>query len=208
MAKYTIEEMRKRLPQIKALFSSEEETPTEEVQLEDVKLVDGTIVRIEPAIEVGATVQVIGEDGELMDAPDADHELEDGRIIKTEGGIILEVIEVEGEEEVVEEEMSEEGEAPKAAAPRLDVEALQNQLIQRLNESIIEKIDKLRFAKVEEVESLTAENKQLKETLVEVVEMFQAFTEQEKEAPKKTPSKAWMSKESQKIDFSTLLRKN
>ena len=208
MAKYTIEEMRKRLPQIKALFSSEEETPTEEVQLEDVKLVDGTIVRIEPAIEVGATVQVIGEDGELMDAPDADHELEDGRIIKTEGGIILEVIEVEVEEEVVEEEMSEEGEAPKAAAPRLDVEALQNQLIQRLNESIIEKIDKLRFAKVEEVESLTAENKQLKETLVEVVEMFQAFTEQEKEAPKKTPSKAWMSKESQKIDFSTLLRKN
>lgn len=207
MAKYTIEEMRKRLPQIKALFSSEE-TPTEEVQLEDVKLVDGTIVRIEPAIEVGATVQVIGEDGELMDAPDADHELEDGRIIKTEGGIILEVIEVEVEEEVVEEEMSEEGEAPKAAAPRLDVEALQNQLIQRLNESIIEKIDKLRFAKVEEVESLTAENKQLKETLVEVVEMFQAFTEQEKEAPKKTPSKAWMSKESQKIDFSTLLRKN
>jgi hypothetical protein len=208
MAKYTIEEMRKRLPQIKALFSSEEETQTEEVQLEDVKLVDGTIVRIEPAIEVGATVQVIGEDGELMDAPDADHELEDGRIIKTEGGIILEVIEVEVEEEVVEEEMSEEGEAPKAAAPRLDVEALQNQLIQRLNESIIEKIDKLRFAKVEEVESLTAENKQLKETLVEVVEMFQAFTEQEKEAPKKTPSKAWMSKESQKIDFSTLLRKN
>jgi len=185
----------------------EEETSTEEVQLEDVKLVDGTIVRIEPAIEIGATVQVIGEDGELMDAPDADHELEDGRIIKTEGGIILEVIEVEGEGEVVDEEMSEE-EAPKSAAPRLDVEALQNQLIQRLNESIIEKIDKLRFAKVEEVESLTAENKQLKETLVEVVEMFQAFTEQEKEAPKKTPSKAWMSKESQKIDFSTLLRKN
>jgi len=66
----------------------------------------------------------------------------------------------------------------------------------------------LKFAKSESVESLTAENKQLKETLVEVVEMFQAFTEQEKEAPKKTPSKAWMSKDSQKIDFSTLLRKN
>lgn len=207
MEKFTVENIRTKLSKIKEVLL-EEETSTEEVQLEDVKLVDGTIVRIEPAIEIGATVQVIGEDGELMDAPDADHELEDGRIIKTEGGIILEVIEVEVEEEVVEEEMSEEEEAPKAATPRLDVEALQNQLIQRLNESIIEKIDKLRFAKVEEVETLTAENKQLKETLVEVVEMFQAFTEQEKEAPKKTPSKAWMSKESQKIDFSTLLRKN
>jgi len=208
MEKFTVENIRTKLSKIKEVLL--EETPTEEVQLEDAKLVDGTIVRIEPAIEVGATVQVIGEDGELIDAPDADHEMEDGRIIKTEGGIILEVIEVEGEEEevVVEEEMSEEGEAPKVAAPRLDVEALQNQLIQRLNESIIEKIDKMRFAKESEVAVLTEENRELKKTLVEVVEMFQAFTEQEKEAPKKTPSKAWMSKDSQKIDFSTLLRKN
>lgn len=205
MEKFTVEKIRTKLSKIKEVLL-EEETTTEEVQLEDVKLVDGTIVRIEPAIEVGATVQVIGEDGELIDAPDADHELEDGRIIKTEGGIILQVIEVEGEE-VVEEEMSEETEVEKPKVG-LDVEALQNQLIQRLNDSITEKIEKLRFAKEDEIAVLTEENRELKKTLVEVVEMFQAFTEQEKEAPKKAPSKAWMSKEPNKIDFSTLLRKN
>jgi len=206
MEKFSVEKIRTKLSKIKEVLLEEDQA--EEVQLEDVKLVDGTIVRIEPAIEVGATVQVIGEDGELIDAPDADHELEDGRIIKTEGGIILEVVEVEGEEEVVEEEMSEEVETPEAKTPKLDVEALQNQLIQRLNESIVEKIDKLRFAKEEEVAALTEENRELKKTLVEVVEMFQAFTEQEKEEPKKSPSKAWMSKEPNKVDFSKLLRKN
>jgi hypothetical protein len=206
MEKFTVENIRTKLSKIKEVLL--EETPTEEVQLEDAKLVDGTIVRIEPAIEVGATVQVIGEDGELIDAPDADHEMEDGRIIKTEGGIILEVIEVEGEEEevVVEEEMSEEGETEPTFEDKLLAKV--NELVTKHREDLDAKIAGLKFAKSESVESLTAENKQLKETLVEVVEMFQAFTEQEKEAPKKTPSKAWMSKDSQKIDFSTLLRKN
>jgi|DEB0MinimDraft_10_1074344.scaffolds.fasta_scaffold152724_1 hypothetical protein len=204
MEKFTVENIRTKLSKIKEVLL--EETPTEEVQLEDAKLVDGTIVRIEPAIEVGATVQVIGEDGELIDAPDADHEMEDGRIIKTEGGIILEVIEVEGEEEVVEEEMSEEEETEPTFEDKL-LEKV-NELVAKHREDLDAKIAGLKFAKSESVESLTAENKQLKETLVEVVEMFQAFTEQEKEAPKKTPSKAWMSKDSQKIDFSTLLRKN
>lgn len=206
MEKFTVENIRTKLSKIKEVLL--EETPTEEVQLEDAKLVDGTIIRIEPAIEVGATVQVIGEDGELIDAPDADHEMEDGRIIKTEGGIILEVIEVEGEEEevVVEEEMSEEGETEPTFEDKLLAKV--NELVTKHREDLDAKIAGLKFAKSESVESLTAENKQLKETLVEVVEMFQAFTEQEKEAPKKTPSKAWMSKDSQKIDFSTLLRKN
>ena len=207
MEKFTVENIRTKLSKIKEVLL-EEETQTEEVQLEDAKLVDGTIIRIEPAIEVGATVQVIGEDGELIDAPDADHEMEDGRIIKTEGGIILEVIEVEGEEEevVVEEEMSEEGETEPTFEDKLLAKV--NELVTKHREDLDAKIAGLKFAKSESVESLTAENKQLKETLVEVVEMFQAFTEQEKEAPKKTPSKAWMSKDSQKIDFSTLLRKN
>lgn len=200
MENFTVEKIRTKLSKIKEVLMEDEET--QDVQLEDAKLVDGTIVRIEPAIEVGATVQVIGEDGELIDAPDADHELEDGRILKTEGGIILEVIEVEGEtEEVVEEELSEE--TPET--PKLDIDSLQKQLISKLNESIIEKIDKLRFAKVEETEKLHAENKKLKETLVEVVGMFEAFANSEKEAPKKTPSKAWMSKEIKAVDYSKLM---
>lgn len=201
MEKITEETIRTKLSSIKKLLLGEEER--EEVQLEDAKLVDGTIVRIEPAVEVGATVQVIGEDGELLDAPDADHELEDGRIIKTEGGIILEVIEVEGEEEVVEEEMSEE---EATAEPTLEDKLLEkvNELVTKHREDLDAKIAGLKFAKSEKVETLEADNKKLKETLVEVVEMFEKFSESEKETPKKTPTKAWMSKEPNKVDYSKL----
>ena len=205
MEKFSVENIKTKLSKIKEVLLEEE--TVEEVQLEDVRLVDGTIVRIEPAIEVGATVQVIDEAGELMDAPDAAHELEDGRVIVTEGGIIIEVQEVEGEE-VVEEEMSEQEEVVEEATknPALDVEALQNQLIQRLNDAITEKIEKLRFAKEDEVAVLTEENRELKNTLIEVVEMFEQFANAEGEDPKKTPSKAWMSKDPQKVDFSKLLK--
>ena len=81
----------------------------------DAKLVDGTIVRIEPDVEVGASVKVIDEEANEIDAPDGDHELEDGTIIRTEGAVITDVIEAEVEEEgpeakaeEVDEEMSSE----------------------------------------------------------------------------------------------------
>lgn len=188
---------------------AEDSEENKEVELEDVKMVDGTILRVEPAIEVGATVQVIGEDGELIDAPDGDHELEDGRVLKTEGGIAVEIIEVEGaeEEEVVEEEMSEEAPVEETAQPKLNVEELQNQLISKLNDSIAQKIDNLKFAKQEQIETLKSENKELKETLVEVVEMFEQFSASESVTPKKTPTNAWMSKDSAKVNYSELLKK-
>ncbi len=98
MEKTLREKVAAKLSAIRKVLA-EGETP---IALEDVKLVDGTILRIEPAIEVGATVQVIGEDAEMVEAPDGEHELESGDVIKTEGGVIIEIIAVESEE-VVEE---------------------------------------------------------------------------------------------------------
>jgi hypothetical protein len=69
MEKTLRERVTAKLSAIKKVLA-EEQAP-EAVALEDAKLIDGTIVRIEPAIEIGATVQVISEDGSLMDAPDA-----------------------------------------------------------------------------------------------------------------------------------------
>jgi hypothetical protein len=46
----------KKLPEIKKLLFSE----TTEEAFVDAKLVDGTIVRVEPALEIGASVAVIG----------------------------------------------------------------------------------------------------------------------------------------------------
>ena len=182
---------------------AEEENPEDSVQLEDVKKVDGTILRIEPAIEVGATVQVIGEDAELIEAPDGDHELESGDVIKTEGGIIIEVLAVEGEPEaVVEEEMSEEAPVVAEAPKGLNVEELTNNVMNKLNEAIVAKINNLKFASVKEVEALKSENKVLKESLTEVIDLMQKFAGTPTEEPKKKAYNPFADKEPSKFDFS------
>ena len=203
MEKSLREKVVAKLSAIKKVLA--EETPQEEVQLEDAKLVDGTIVRIEPALEVGATVQVIGEDGEMIEAPNGEHELESGDVISVEGGVIIELIPI-SVEEPIEEEMSEEAPVEEATSPKLDVEALQNQLIEKLNTSISDKINNLKFASVEEIETLKAENKTLKESLVDVVELFEKFASTPKEEPKKKPYNPFADKEKKEFDFSKLGR--
>ena len=146
-----------RLPEIKKLLFTEEakvtESAPEEVELnfEDAKLVDGTIVKIEPAIEVGASVEVISEDGETIPAPDGEHELEAGTIIRTEGGIIVEVNEVEEE---VEEEAAEEEEEEEMAAEPFDAASFKEDILGAVSELIKAEIDGAAFAsnkKVDEV---------------------------------------------------------
>ena len=110
-----------KLPEIKKiLFGSYDTSADVDVTDEtpaflDAKLTDGTIVRIEPDVEVGASVKIIDEEANEIDAPDGDHELEDGTIIRTEGAVVVEVMAPEVEEEgpeaeaeEVEEEMSSE----------------------------------------------------------------------------------------------------
>jgi hypothetical protein len=200
MEKTLRERVTAKLSAIKKVLA-EEQAP-EAVALEDAKLIDGTIVRIEPAIEIGATVQVISEDGSLMDAPDGEHELESGDVIKVEGGVIIELIPIVVEDApVVEEEMSEE--APVApVAPKLDIEALQNQLIEKLNTSLADKINNLKFASVKEVASLKAENKVLKESMTELIDIVQKFAGTPTQEPKKKPYNPFADKEPSKFDFS------
>jgi len=121
-----------KLPEIKNLLFGAEDTTEEvgvteeeEVAFLDAKLVDGTIVRIEPAIEVGAVVKVIDEEANELDAPDGDHELEDGTIIRTEGAVVVEVITPEAEEEGPEaeaEEVEEEMASEESTEEDVDVD--------------------------------------------------------------------------------------
>jgi predicted trehalose synthase len=181
-----------------------DEAPEETVELEDIRKVDGTILRIEPAIEVGATVQVIGEDAELIEAPDGDHELESGDVIKTEGGVIIEVIAVEGEpEEVVEEEMSEEAPVKEPTVKAIDVEELTNNVMNRLNEAITDKINNLKFAAVEEVETLKEKNKTLTEAVTELVGIVEEFAATPSEEPKKGVKNPFK-KDKKEFDFSKI----
>jgi hypothetical protein len=198
MEKTLREKITAKLSAIKKVLA-EEEVP---VAMEDAKLIDGTIVRIEPAIEVGATVQVISEDGSMVEAPDGEHELESGDVIKVEGGVIIELIPIVVEDApVIEEVMSEE--VPVApVAPKLDIEALQNQLIEKLNTSLADKINNLKFASAKEVNSLKAENKVLKESLTELVDIVQKFAGTPTAEPTKKPYNPFADKQPSKFDFS------
>jgi hypothetical protein len=199
MEKTLREKITAKLSAIKKVLA-EEEVP---VAMEDAKLIDGTIVRIEPAIEIGATVQVISEDGSLMDAPDGEHELESGDVIKVEGGVIIELIPIVVEDApVVEEEMSEEAPVIAEVPKGLNVEELTNNVMNKLNEAIVAKINNLKFASVKEVASLKAENKVLKESMTELIDIVQKFAGTPTQEPKKKPYNPFADKEPSKFDFS------
>ena len=84
-----------KLPELKKLLFAEEPAPEpKEVKAAKATLIDGTEVEVMPAVEVGATVTVTGPDGEQLPAPDGDHELQDGAVIKVAGGVIIEVMPV------------------------------------------------------------------------------------------------------------------
>jgi hypothetical protein len=148
----------------------------------DAKLVDGTLVRIEPEVAIGSMVQVIGADGELLPAPDAQHQLEDGSVVVTEGGLILEVI--AAPEEVVEVDEVMEA-APVAPAPSFNMEDIQKAVMGKVAGAITERINNLKFASVNEVATLRKENADLKSAVSELANLFEKFVATPTEQPTK-----------------------
>jgi len=80
---------------IKALFQNE--------NFNDAKLADGTLIQWEGELGEGSAIMVIDTDGNTTPAPDATHELSDGTLVTTVGGLVT-MIEPKSEE--VEEEMA------------------------------------------------------------------------------------------------------
>jgi hypothetical protein len=88
----------------------------------DAKLIDGTVVKVEgEGLMEGAKVVVVTADAEVP-APDGVHELEDGTKIETKEGVIVKVMEAEGEEVDVEDTDVPGVEEPAIAAP-MDMES-------------------------------------------------------------------------------------
>lgn len=80
------------LPALKALlFNDTPPAATEKVKAAEVTLVDGTVLSVTPALEVGATVTLLDSEGKEIPAPDGSHELQDGTVIEVAGGVITEV---------------------------------------------------------------------------------------------------------------------
>ena len=157
-----------RLPEIKKLLFSE----TTEEAFVDAKLVDGTIIRYE-SLEIGATLSVVGEDGEIVAAPDGQHELESGEVVRTEEGVIVEVLEPEAEEEAKDEEKEEE---MSAEVPSFDADAFKLDIMNSVATLIQSEVEK--FAKNDKVSDI----EKAVSLMTDIVEKMAA-------TPKEEPSK-------------------
>ncbi len=146
----------------------------------EATLVDGTLVSVEPAVEVGAVVSVIGEGGEMLPAPDGSHELQDGTLIVTEGGLIVEIVAVT---EAPAEPAEAAAEPNKPAA--LSVDDIQAAVMAKVSQSIAERINSMKFAAAKDVAALKKENGELKKALGELADVFEAFATAPVAEPKK-----------------------
>ena len=176
----------KNLPEIKKLLFRE----TEE-KFEDAKLVDGTIVRYE-VLEIGAALSVVGEDGEIVAAPDGEHELESGDIVRTEGGVIVEIM----TPEPVAEEAEEEKEEEMASEEKFDAEGFKADILSAVSELIKSEIAAAQFAKTEKVMDI----EKAVGLITDIVEKMAA-------TPKEEPSKKVANPFNKGIDYSDMVEK-
>jgi len=170
------ERVKAKLGEIKKLLFNDEQAQ----KFVEATLVDGTVVSVEPAVEVGAVVSVIGEGGEMLPAPDASHELQDGTLIVTEGGIIVEIVAVT-EAPAAPAEAAAEPAKPAA----LSVDDIQAAVMAKVSQSIAERINSMKFAAVKDVAALKKENAELKKALGELADVFEAFATAPVAEPKK-----------------------
>ena len=175
-----------KLPEIKKLLFSE----TTEEAFVDAKLVDGTIIRYE-SLEIGATLSVVGEDGEIVAAPDGQHELESGEVVRTEEGVIVEVLEPEAEEEAKDEEKEEE---MSAEVPAFDADAFKLDIMNSVATLIQSEVEK--FAKNDKVSDI----EKAVSLMTDIVEKMAA-------TPKEAPSKKVANPFNKGTDYSELASK-
>jgi hypothetical protein len=162
-----------KLPEIKKLLFSE----TTEEAFVDAKLVDGTIVRYE-SLEIGAALSVVGEDGEIVAAPDGQHEMESGEVVRTEEGVIVEILEPEVEEVEEEAEDEVEEEEMSAEVPAFDADAFKEDILGAVSNLIKSEIDAASFAKNDKVSDI----EKAVSLMTDIVEKMAA-------TPKEAPSK-------------------
>ena len=174
-----------RLPEIKKLLFSE----TTEEAFVDAKLIDGTIIRYE-SLEIGAALSVVGEDGEIVAAPDGQHELESGEVVRTEEGVIVEVLEPEAEEEA-EEEKEEE---MSAEVPAFDADAFKLDIMNSVATLIQSEVEK--FAKNDKVSDI----EKAVSLMTDIVEKMAA-------TPKEAPTKKVANPFNKGTDYSELAAK-
>ena len=96
------------------------------------KLADGTEVMWDGELSEGTAIMVVAEDGNQMPAPDAAHELEDGTIVTTVGGLVTSI---EPKKEVeVEVELAEDNTMAKHEERMKSMEDKMAEIESKMNE--------------------------------------------------------------------------
>jgi hypothetical protein len=139
-----------------------------EQKMYDAKLVDGTIVQWEGELSEGTAIMVVAEDGNVIPAPDAVHELADGTKITTVGGLITAIESKKMEQEIeVESEMANEFEKMFAS----HLEAF-NSLLEKFS-TIENKVAEyeLKFSEISNnINDITKSNTEKFNAIVEIVD--------------------------------------
>jgi hypothetical protein len=151
----------------------------EEVQkFEEVSLVDGTMINVEPALEVGAVVTVMSEDV-AVPMPAGEYELADNRLmVIDEAGVIVDLMEKVAEEEaVVEEELKTESTIEQEQKAKKIIESIVKEHVFELDEKLKEKEKEIKFLKEEN------------ETIIKMFTEFKAFNKEMFEGLMDEPSK-------------------
>lgn len=94
------------IQEIRTLLGFSTEEPQSEVQFAEATLSDGTQIKWEGDLMVGTAITVVTAEGEIP-APDGTHEMEDGTLITTVGGVVSDLVSPSPEVEV-EMEVSQE----------------------------------------------------------------------------------------------------
>ena len=169
------------------VFDTEDTTVSGETKeaFLDVVTDENVMVRISEPVEVGSTVEVIDEEGNVVgDAPDGEHLVEGITVIVLDG-LISEIIQPEQEEEVVEEEVVEEASAP-------EVTFASEESVSELKESL------------EEIKRLFSERE---EVINNLIESFSKFSKEpntdstKKEVKFSSDSKTGLMSKEDKIKF-------
>lgn len=149
-------------------------------KFEDVSLLDGTVIMVEPALEVGAAVVAMDEEIPVP-LPVGEYELNDGRIlVVVEAGIIDAINEASTEEEVIEEELGEEVKTEptdKEREARRVIESIVTEKVFALEEKFKKQIEDLTTA-------LSEEKKERTEFSKESLELISKIGNEPKEEPK------------------------
>ena len=162
---------------LKSVFADAEVEETVEQKFEEATLVDGTIVKWEGDLTEGVDLVVVMPEGEVA-APDGIHELSDGTVVETAGGLVvnIEAIDAQKEEEKEEEMYDNEFTSEmvnelieKAVAKYAEAFTASLDLIKSENESLKVELAEIKSAKEELKNEFSSTLNKVGEELEEIV---------------------------------------